>query len=196
MIAKRLIALSALSGLVAGCGSLPIPEEVPALAAPTVALEVTGNNELRVLTPAEESCVKAGLDINGCFEVGKNRVAFVRFTLQNSSGWQFQNLEICLGESQPGSNCNLTPWNRLEFIAATSRTSDFILPDPQGIIDVRLLGADLSTFFLATQNLYEQWWYYRIQVCPSGTPPDNDVNDPNCKWNVDPPMKNRGRRFR
>ncbi len=196
MMWKTVITLALCGGL-AGCGSLPKPDELIGAAAPTVSLGVDDQtNTFRVLTPPEASCVKSGLDINGCFEVGKNRVAFVRFNLQASDGWQFQRMRICLGQSEPGANCNLTPWNRLEFIAATARDSEYVLANSEGYMDLRLLGEDLETYLLATQNLYEQWWYYQVQVCPSGTPVGNDANDPNCLWNEDPPIKNKGRRLR
>lgn len=194
MNSKALAGLVVIAGMLGACALKP-PEELIGAAVPTVGLELNAaGTRLSVTTPAQDACVKEGLNVNGCFEVGKNRVAFVRFNLQAPDGWQFQHMKICLGETQQNENCNLTPWNRLEFIAATARDSEYVLANAEGIMDLRILGPDLQSFMLATQNLYEQWWYYQIQICPAGTPPDNDPDDPNCLWNVDPPMKNRGRR--
>lgn len=180
--------------LTSACASLSPPEELIGAAVPTIRMGVDpGTQEFRVLTPATAECRKAGQDVNGCFEVGKNLVVFARFNLENSPGWQLQQIRICEGETAPTQPCDLSPWNRLEFIAAESRDSEFLLPNKQGFIDLTRLGMDLDGFFLATQNLYERWWYYQLQVCPSGWPPNAAVNDPSCRWNVDPPMKNKGR---
>ncbi len=190
------IVLGASALLLSACSTvLPQPEEIVGAAAPTIQMAVDAKTgEFRITTKASEACRQAGENVNGCFEVGRNKVVFARFQLGNSPGWQLQKIRICLGENEATQNCNLTPWNRLEFVAAKNRDSEFLLPDNQGIINLADLGTDLDSFFLATQNLYEQWWYYQLQVCPSGSSPDTAADDAKCVWNVDPPMKNRGRR--
>lgn len=189
----RLCALLAVTFATAGC-ALPQPEEIDSAVAPTVLMAVDPQtNVFRITTRPDPACVKDGENVNGCFEVARNKVVFARFTLANSPDWQLQRIKICLGKNKPTQPCNLSPWNRLEFVAAENRNSEFLLPDTDGVIDLSEFGAGLDSFFLATQNLYERWWYYQLQVCPAGSPAGTAIDDASCRWNEDPPMKNRGR---
>jgi len=200
MIRTLLLSVSA-ALLLAACAHeprfepLPEPEELLGQAAPA-AIKMTVDDktgEFRITTPPSEECRKNGKTSDGCFEVGRNKVAFVRFELEDSEGWQLQRIRICLGESETSLKCDLSPWDRLEFIAATSRQSDYLLPSRKGVINLARLGPELDVFFLATQNLYERWWYYQLQVCPTGTSEAATETEASCRWNIDPPMRNRGR---
>lgn len=172
----------------------PQPEELVGAAVPMIRMAVDPKSgDFRIQSKPTAECRKAGQAVDGCFEVGRNKVVFASFELDNSPDWQLQRFKICLGESKPSENCNLTPWNRLEFIAAKNRNSDYLVPDKEGVIELVLLGKGLERFYLATQNLYEQWWYYQVQVCPAGSPPGTPIDDAACRWNIDPPIKNRGR---